>query len=219
MSIYLLKVLAVTLCELLAAVSGFVYWNKIRDSYWKWFPFFLLIIFITEVVAIYLSFGLKRNDLNVYLYGYFGIPLQFLFYCWLIAQYLKPYKERKWPLFGAAIYVASWIVDMAYLSAYKFVFTSFSYTVGNVVLLVLIILFFVKFINSEDILKYKLSMMFWVCLGLLVFFLGTFPFYALRNTLYSDFRKVFYVYHDVNFVLVDIMYILFCIAFIWGKPR
>jgi hypothetical protein len=203
--------------ELLACIAGFINWKKIRHTYWKWFPVYLAVIVLTEVTAECIMYIGKNQALNADIYRFFGIPIQFLFFFWLIAQYLKPYKENKWPLYAAAIYILSWFADFFYFSERNILFQSFSYTMANALLLVLIILFFIKFMNSNEILNYRSSMMFWVCLGLLIFYLGTFPFYGLRNTLYKSFRSIFDVYWYISFILDYLMYVLFAIAFVWGR--
>jgi len=195
--------------EAAACIAGFANWRKIRQGYWKWFPVYLLLIVLVELTGIYLVSVMNKPRLNGKMYMYFGIPLQFFFFFWLMAQYLKPYRENKWPLYGAAIYLLSFIIESGWLKGERFWFSSLSYTVGNMVLLVLILLFFTKFIKSEEILRYRSSTMFWVSVGLLVFYLGSFPFFALRNTLYYEYQDVFKVY----------MYIFFAFAFIWTKPN
>lgn len=207
------------LVELMACITGFIYWKKLRDSYWKWFVIYLLLIVMTELAALYISYVLKDPVLNGELYQFFGIPIQFIFFTWLFGRELKAYPERNWPIFGAALYVVSWIVDTLYFAKLKFSFMSFSYTVGNIVLLILLIVYLLKFINSERVLKYRSSMIFWVCLGLLVFYMGSFPFYALRNTLYKNYRDIFYTYWYISFGFDYLMYLLFALAFVWGKPK
>lgn len=204
--------------ELLAFVAGLIRWKKIRHSYWKWFVLYLGLILLTELVAKYVGYGLRRPKLNAAIYFYFGLPLQFLFFCWLFYKWFTG-KRKIWPIACAVVYVLCWLADFLFLREKRLWFSSFSYTAGNMVLLVLIIMFFIRFINSREILLYKSSMMFWVCLGLLTFYLGTFPFYALRNTLYYHYKQLFYPYWDVSFVLNFLMYIFFAIAFIWGRPK
>jgi hypothetical protein len=218
--------------ELLACVMGFVYWKKIKNTYWKWFPIYLAVIVLLELTGKFLIEFLddpsrsindperyRGTNINAGLYRYFGIPIQFLFFFWLFWRYFSNKKEYRWPMIGAAIYVLSWFAEMLLFQKQQFWFMSFSYTIGNIVLLVLIILFFVRFINSENILKYKQSMMFWVCFGLMAFYLVTFPFYALRNTLWKSNRSVFYIYSYVSMGLDYLMYIFFTISFIWGRPK
>lgn len=205
--------------ELLACVTGFVYWRKINKSYWKWFPVYLGVIVMIELTGKLLMNVYDDREANLALYNYFGIPIQFLFFFWLFYRFFKTEKLRRWPIAGLAIYLACWMAERFFLTVTRTWFMSFSYTVGNIILLVLIILFFIKFINSDEILKYKQSMMFWVSLGLLAFYLGTFPYYALRNTLFDNYKQLANVYFYISFGLDYLMYILFTIAFIWGRPK
>lgn len=219
MDIYSILRFGLNFFELLACVTGFIVWAKIRHTHWKWFPVYLAIIVLVEGTGKYIFYVIEDPALNVNVYRYFGLPVQFLFFCWLFRQYLKNYKEKNWPLFGAIIYIICWIGDFLYFNKQVFVFQSFSYTSGNIVLLVLIILFFVKFMNSDEILKYRSSMMFWTCIGLLVFYLGSLPFYGLWNTLRSNYFDIFNTYWIIQISLNYLMYLCFTIAFIWGKPK
>ena len=207
--------------ELLACVTGFIYWKKIKDTYWKWFPVYLVVVIMVEMTGRILTSVFHNQPLNIAVYRYFGIPMQFLFFFWLFYCYFSNLnkKDRRWPPIGAAIYIAAWFIEWLFLEDVKTWFMSFSYTIGNIMLLVLVILFFIRFINSEAILKYRQSMMFWVCLGLLVFYLGAFPYYALRNTLLHNYRPIFNIYSYVSLGLDYLMYIFFTIAFICGRPK
>lgn len=205
--------------ELLACVTGFAYWRKIHKSYWKWFPVYLGLIVMIELAGKILMNVYNDREANLTLYNYFGIPIQFLFFFWVFYKFFEEEKFRRWPIAGLSIYLACWVAERFFLVATRTWFMSFSYTIGNVILLVLIILFFIKFINSNEILKYRQSMMFWVSLGLLSFYLGTFPYYALRNTLLGNYKQLVNVYAYISFGLDYLMYIFFTIAFIWGKPK
>ncbi len=205
--------------ELLACVIGFIYWKKIRNTYWRWFPVYLGLIVMIELTGKVLLDVFDDRASNIALYNYFGIPIQFLFFIWLFYCIFKNKKIKRWPIVGLVTYLGAWITERFFLTDTRTWFMSFSYTVGNAILLILIILFFIKFINSDEILDYKQSMMFWVSLGLLLFYLGTFPYYALRNTLHDNYRQLFNIYFYTSFILDYAMYILFSIAFIWGKAK
>lgn len=209
------------LFELLACITGFLYWNKIQRTYWKWFPVYLAIIVVTELAGKYLLYDLSRPDLNGNLYLYFGIPLQFLFFFWLFGQYYSRSGMKRLPLVGACCYVLCWILDIIYFNetSTTWWFRSFSYTVGNVILLLLIIGFFSRIIRSDEILQIKSNLMFWVCVGLLTFYLGTLPFFGLYNTLNEKHPHIFDVYWYIQIGLDYLMYLFFMAGFIWGKPR
>jgi hypothetical protein len=212
-------IIVLNIFEALACITGFLYWKKIRNSYWYLFPVYLAIIVLTELTGEYLLHVKKDLDVNIALYRYFGVPVQFFFFYWLFYQYFKSTKRNKWPLYSAAIYLASWLTDLVYLSSFKLYFDSFSYAVGCILLLVLLLIYFTRFIKSDELLHYKSSMMFWVCMGIFIFYIGSLPFWGLRTTLYRQYPDFFYTYWYTQYGLNYLMYILFSVSFIWGKPK
>ena len=217
-SIALLK-WGLNLTELLACIAGFLHWKKLRTTYWKWFPFYLAIIFITELTAKYFLYGMNRPDLNGKLYLYFGIPVQFLFFFWLFKQYYQQTSIRNWPYIGAVCYVISWVIDLVCFTQSRLWFMSFSYTIGNIILLLFILTFFIRTIRSDEILRIRQDIMFWTCLGLLTFYLGTLPFFGLYNTLNEKYPRIFDLYWYIQLGLDYLMYLFFMMAFICGKPK
>jgi hypothetical protein len=205
--------------EFVAFILGIIFWKKVKHSYWKWFVFYCGLILFIELFAKFIGYGLKNPKLNSDLYFFIGIPVQFIFFSWLFYKWFEKPKDKLLPVMGLIIYLLSWITDLLFLRHQRMWFSSFSYTVGNLAMVLMVTLFFLRFVNSNEILKYKQSNMFWVCLGLLVFYLGTLPFYGLRNYLYQNYKSVFYPYWDISFILGCIMYVFFSFSFIWGKPK
>jgi hypothetical protein len=221
MNIYLKLAILLNVFELTACIAGFLNWKKIKNSYWKWFPVYLAVIVAVEIVAELVNHVWKNRAINHHLYFYFAIPLQFLFFFWLFSRWHTSVKEKRYCYIGAGIYIAAWIVEFFVLSQSRLSFLSFSYTIGNIVLLLLILRFFIIFINSNLILGYRSEMMFWVCLGLLVFYLTTLPFFGLWNTLADKYSSFFNNYYIVQLCLDCLMYLFFTIGFMLGKwkPR
>jgi hypothetical protein len=108
---------------------------------------------------------------------------------------------------------------MVYVSKEKWWFSSFSYTIGNIILLGLILSCLYKIIKSDDILQFRASMMFWVCLGLLFFYLGSLPFFGLWNYLNNNHPAIFDNYWYIQMALNYLMYFTFSLGFIWHKPK
>ncbi len=213
-------VILLNIFEAAASVAGFLYWSKIRNSYWRWFPVYLGIIFLTEISAEYFLFVEHNLAVNNNIYRFLSLPLEFLFLFWLFDKYFSEKGTTiKWPLLFAILYLAAFLADVFYISRMKLFFDSFSYTIGNMLLLILLLRFFMKFSNSDEILNYKSSIMFWVSLGLLLFYLGTLPFWGLHTTLYNEYPDIFNVYWYAQNLLNYLMYTLFIISFVWGKPR
>lgn len=206
-------------CEIVAAVAGFLNYRKISNSYWKFFPVYLLIIAAVEIIT-ESSFNINADyEFNIGIHDFFAIPLQFFFFSWLFYQNFKNGKFNKWPVAGGILYFVAWITDILFFRGRTLWFLSFSYTVGNIILLIQIILFFIRLVSGDMILRYSSMMMFWVCLGLFLFYLGSFPLYGMYNTLAAKLPALFNNYWKITMVLDCLMYLLFAYAFIWTKPK
>lgn len=202
----------------MACFAGYIFWNKVKASVFRYFPLYLTFILLSEFAG-RLFKELEWNEMNKLLYNYLVIPAEFIFFFRLFYMDFKD-KRYKWlPVFSTLIYMFSWFIDMFYLSTKKFWFYSFSYTTGNLLLLILIFSFFVQLINSDAILKFKENMLFWISAGLLLFFLGTFPYYGLLNTLNIRYTNLCISYGYIVVTLNCLMYLMFTFSFIWGKPN
>ncbi|HEV7779936.1 MAG TPA: hypothetical protein VGO58_01655 [Chitinophagaceae bacterium] len=205
--------------ELAACIVGFLYWNKIKGTHWKWFPVYLAAIVLGEIAAEFFLHIKKDLATNGAIYSYFVIPLEFFFFYWLFYRQFKHTKSSKWPLIAAAIYFVCLVADLLYINKIDFFFESFSLVVGSLFFLVLLLIYFRKFMKSEEIVNYRSSMMFWVCLGLMIFYIGSMPFSAFRTFLWEKHNDLFYIYWYAQFILGYLMYSLFIVSFIWGKPK
>ncbi|MBL7701744.1 MAG: hypothetical protein JNM14_05810 [Ferruginibacter sp.] len=204
--------------EITACITGFVYYKKLKGGYWKWFPFYLLIIVLVEFTGRYLSDS-GLISYNIAMYKFFGMPVQFLFFYFIFYQHEYFRDKRKWILTGAAVYVTSIVFETVFLTNKSYWFHSFSYSIGNVILLILLIAFFIKFIQSDAILDFSKNLMFWFCLGLLLYYLGSFPFWALRNVLVAKYRNALENYYIVMLLLNYCMYLSFITGFILCRKK
>jgi hypothetical protein len=203
--------------EFVACVTGLIYWRKIRTSVFKWFPAYLGFIVISECVGQMLNKPGMENANHAF-FNYFEIPVEFLFFFWLFYITGKDNKYKALPLVCAGLYLLCWLTDTLYLSKMHFSFYSFSYTMGNLLLLVLIMRYFILLVTSNHILGFRNDMLFWICTGLLLYYLGTFPYYGLINTFGILYPKLYSGYSLVMYALNSLMYLMFTFSFIWGRP-
>jgi hypothetical protein len=85
--------------------------------------------------------------------------------------------------------------------------------------MIMIIQEFVKQIKSDKILFFKENMMFYINLGIILFYIATLPFYAFNEVLYKESRSIWEAYSNVTLISCSLMYFLFAASFIWGKPN
>lgn len=217
-TIDILKI-GLNIAELTACITGFLYWKKIKTTHWSLFPVYLGIIVLGELAGKYFYYT-SQSAARLGLYNFFLIPLQVLFFMWLFYREFGNKTVRRLAVLTAVVYILCWAADMFIIHHDPtWWIRSFSYTAGILLLLVLILVYVYKMATSNDILFIKTNMMFWVCIGLFVFYFCSLPFFGIGNYLFANHGRIYTVYAYGIYVLNMIMYSFFVIAFICGKPR
>ncbi|CAM1365191.1 conserved membrane protein of unknown function [Tenacibaculum soleae] len=201
--------------ELIAALVGFIYVFKLRNNYWKWFSFYLIFIFIQEFFWFFKSsfLNIKKEDY----YAFIGIPFQYIFLYWLYAY--KSLKSKNIFRVVSFIYLLTYIPLEFFFKKLNVVY-SINLTIGTILLSFLIVFEFIKQIKNDNILMFKENKMFYINIGTILFYIGTYPFFAFYDILirepYIKVWNVYYIYFMVSNIL---MYLLFIASFIWGKHK
>ncbi len=202
--------------EILAAATGLICFRRNWTLNKKLFVVYLIAIAILEIIGNSMFIIYKQD--NRWLYGYIVIPLEFMFAYWFFFHEMRVNGKSRLALISAALYVVAFLADQLWLSEKRFSFSSFSYTLGNLLLLIILLVHFLYLVNRSGIIGLGRSFIFWVCLGMLVFYLGSFPFYGLWNTL-LNYPVLFNNYWISQMYLDFMMYLCFIIAFKWGKEN
>ncbi|MCW3161971.1 hypothetical protein [Chryseobacterium oryctis] len=197
--------------EGISAITALIFFNRIKNQYWKYFVFYLIFIFLCESVG---AWGDKFMHYNkVAFYNYLVIPVQFIFFYWLYAAKSFENKKLFWGL--SLVYLLSFIPSELIFSGKKIMF-SLNYTLGCLMLMILVVMEYYKQINSSNILNFDKNRMFYINLGVTLFYIGTLPFWTFLDFI-SDYREIFNIYFAYFLISGIIMYLLFSISFIWGK--
>lgn len=206
---------ALITAEFLSAIIALIYLFRMNWSYWSWFCIYLLFIFSQEL---YWFFNRSLFDVTAQTYyALIGIPVQYLFLFWLFA--LKSLKNKALFLSCTFIYLSTYIPVEIYYKKIDTIY-SLNLTTGTFILLVLIILEFIKQIKSDDILKFRENRMFYITIGVILFFIGTYPFFAFYDILHGEtYHKIWEMYYLYFIISNCCMYTLFAISLIWGKTR
>jgi hypothetical protein len=201
--------------QFIAAVMGLIFWKKVKDNFWKWLVIFLALVFCFELFAKYGLHLLPR--FKKHYYAFLVIPFQFIFLYWL---YFFNNKKNKWLyiLFTVA-YLIVLLFSSLKISNNDWIIQSLSYTTGNLFLAIIALMEFNRQIKTDSILQFKQNMMFYVNTGVIVFYIGTLPFFAFYNLLFNNYQTIWLVYYTIFLVFNHFMYLLFAAAFIWAKPN
>lgn len=202
--------------QLVSCLTAFALWKKLKDSIFSFFPFYLSFIVLMELLGRYLKTQ-NMKVANQALYNYVVIPVEFITF--FILFFRASQKHRWVPLACIIVYLVCWLLEYIYLDTTRFWFYSFSYVTGNLLLLVLIFRFFFRLVFTNAILTFRENMLFWVSTGLLLFYLGTFPYFGLLNTLWRNYPGLCESYRYVVVMLNILMYLMFTFSFIWGRPN
>jgi hypothetical protein len=209
---------AIVFFELLACITGFVNLRNLQPPFWKLLPVFLLVIVACEIPGYILAFN-NQMETNRNLYVFFVIPLEFLFYFWLLFKMTNKTHPALFVI-GLLVYVAFFLTEYFFYPTIKSAFfLSVSYTTGNLVLLIFIFLYFLKLIKSNELLHFYKTTGFWVAAGLLIFWLGSFPYYGLMNFMWPTYKSIFLAYTWVVTFLNYFMYLSFILGFLCKNFR
>lgn len=197
----------------LATGAGFTTYKKWKKGYIKWFVFYLSLITILVGINSVLIHFKKQNEFVVL--NQATVAIEMLFINWFFYKSL-PSRFKILPVIGSLFYCSALVFEKYNFVNSGYYFESLSYTVGNLFTLVYAIIYFIDLIGSDKLLHFYRLATFWIVLGILIFYLGTFPFFGLYNELIKNlaiFTPAAWVATTLNYT----MYILFSIGMIWGK--
>lgn len=199
--------------EFFSALVAILYYSELKHGYWKWFILFLIIISLQELTWFDSNNILSLKKRNYY--TYFGIPFQYLFLYWLYAY--KSLKKLKMFFLCSLIYLLSFL-PLELSGVRVRVLYSLSSNMGNIILMFLVVLEFLKQIKNDNILNFGHNKMFYINIGVILFYIGTFPFFAFYHELLENVSiwNAYYLYFIISNCT---MYLLFTASFICGKHQ
>lgn len=178
-----------------------------------YFSIFLIFIFCCEIFGKFAENYISYPK-NLF-FNYFVIPIEFIFFYWLYAY--QSLKNKKLFFLFSALFLLAFIPNELYFVKNKHIF-SFNYTFGSLLMMFLVIMEYYKQVNSENILNFFKNRMFYINLGVTLFYIGTLPFWAFYFQLleHMDIWSLYYSYFLLSGIM---MYLLFASSFIWGKQN
>jgi len=96
---------AIIAAEAFSAFAGLWYFKSLKNTYWKYFVGYCVLIFANELFSLLLLDHFQ--EYRRYFYDVYAIPVQFLFLFWLYAQ--KSLQMPRLYLLSTLIYTTSFV--------------------------------------------------------------------------------------------------------------
>lgn len=184
---------------------------------YKAFLPYLALILLYEYGGAHKWFGIGPNKSNLWAVN-IEITFEYLFYSFfIISAYTQPKEKKRFTFVSLAI-LAFTLIDICFIQGIMRL-CSIAIVVQYGVLIIMVCRYFYLLMgdfDKETALLRKPD--FWVCTGLLFFFLSEFLFFASFNLAYSRpllFREIF---HVVSGVANIILYSCLIISFLCFRP-
>lgn len=206
------------LAEGITFLSALYNYYHTKSNQYKYLTLYFLFIVLAEQIGRFLVYN-DLLDITKYWYSFIVIPVEFFFFFWFFFTHFTSPKDKTIPKYGSILLLLAFIADWLFFYNTKAVFISLSYTLGNLILLVVVLIYFRNLIHSKRILNFTNEIEFWISLGLLLFYLCTFPFFGLYNYFFVNYPIEFRTYYIIMLLLNILMYLIFSIGLLWTKRK
>ena len=197
------------LLTFIPAFLGSVFYRKYKDTFLKYFLFYLWYCFGTELLAYYVGFILKTRTVLIYnIY----ILISVIFYYALFSNYVKKYK-----LFIRLIligFLVFYTINFLYIQKTIVASQTNSILVGSLVISFGVVFLFYELLKSDSILNLNKMLLFWIAIGAFLFFLGISPILVFAK--YFNYRGM---YDHIILALNIVMAGCFITGFIMSKKE
>jgi len=199
--------------ELITIIIGIYHYKKYKNTLLKYFLFFIIYGLFTELAGIVVGIGFKFPNyivFNIYSVAYY------IFNFWLFGRHFKHKNNRSISLVFMALTTLMFILDTLFLQSIFVGYQSYTWFIGSLGTIIIVILFLIELLNSDAILNVKHLLIFWVAVGVFLFQLGLLPvFIATKYINYSNGLTYGYILLILNFITS----LCYSLGFIWTKKN
>lgn len=187
-----------------------------KNTSLKFIPLILFFTIITEFFGEYIKeeYGDVLSNIalfNVYYLAYFT----FFFYVFL--KVIDEASFKKYIKISIVVFWLFYLSDLIFTDIFRESFTR-AYITGAAGLIFCIILYYISILQSSLVLVVKNDLLFWISVGLFLFYIGYIPIKIIKSW-YYQFDSFFQILLIIQFSLIIVMYSFFLIGFLWMKKR
>jgi len=196
----------VQIIELMAAIAAFIYLSRERENPWRWFKWFLGVVFLVESsgylfkLILYLQ---GRAPVKNHLIYKIYLPIETIFHSWVLFRLTRQYKKiAKYYVLGLTIFFCLFFVEWFRVPLNKYVVKSDLFE--TLFLLTGCLLYYYYFLKQEHYVEVIKFAPFWIVTGMFFYHFVTFAttvffdYLALINEKATGFPLRRYVLLIVN---------------------
>lgn len=201
-------------CEWIAFLAWVFNYARLKEPKYRVFVFYLGFLAGTELANLLL--WRSNSSPTNWIVNHVNVPVQFFF--WYYFLLYKYDKNRRIVFYSfVVLYAAAYVSEQVQLFTKPVNFDSFSYGIGVLLLLSAIVIAIKDFFWSEKVARYQRETIFWMLIGLTVYYMGSFPYQLFKNYFWSDpkmYDRAYLLYYTSG-GLNCIMYLFFAYSVRW----
>lgn len=198
--------------ELISLLASFsFYLRKGIPLYLKLFTPFLLVTLVVEIIGWAL---IELEGINPSFLVYPFSVFEFGFYLYALCNIIQTPRIKKAVFYMLFIYPVLALVNIYFIQANEF--PSISYSLGCLLIVGICIYYFYELFHLPSSVNLVREPAFWICTGLLFFYICSFPLFGLYKLLYSASSIILQNITTILTVMNALLYTLFTVAFLCG---
>jgi hypothetical protein len=202
--------------QLIPVLVGLFYYKKFKNSFYKYFIWLLVYVFIQEYIALfygtYVDIGNNSIIMNI-----FNI-INFLFLFRLFYEFAEQHIFKKTIIFFVTSYVVALLYEIVFVKIdYHTKTQVIPFMIGGLGILICVLLYFYQILNSDKLIRVHRDFMFWVCTGYFIYYLAYVPF-KIKQNYFAQLDDYTYLF-KILIIATFIKGVLLIIGFIWSKKK
>lgn len=180
----------------------------------KYLPIILLFTIITEYVGYF-----TKNDYLEINYLAFNVYYltHFSFFFYVFMAMIDDVSFKKYIKIVTVVFWLFFLSEIVFTGILEGSFAK-TYIAGAGILVFCIILYYINILQSSLVLVVKNDLLFWISVGLFLFYIGYIPIKIIKTWFYKP-DSFFEFLLLIQFSLITIMYLFFLTGFLWMKKR
>lgn len=205
--------------EITAAITATIFYFKYKESPVKFILMFLWLIVFNEQMGDYMGrnkIWLYQDNYNYWIYNVIR-PFKTLLIFFIYFKTLKTKMYVLWIKRFMIIYCIIYPINILFIQDFFTNIQSNTMVLGALFTVICTIFYFIELLRSEKIIVFHKQLLFWISIGLLIFYSGTIPL-ILAHEYYAHFNYIHSIFLII-YILGIVMYLLFSFGFIWSRKE